>query len=203
MVHSLPDPTINAVKYRQFKTNKWPKRTNRWCWWCFHGFDERPFPLPVQYNKYTKKYKVTGIFCSPNCAMSYARLQYKKNTHFGTVIQYIKQIAKEQYGYSDPITYAPDRELLLELCGHENGMNIKDFRAASRSKKTSLMRLELPYVTCERIVIEDTDHIKTTQEKNKNNTSKSTSSNSLSTSSKNTEYTSNGDRIKLSMYKFN
>ena len=45
------------------------KKTDLYCWWCCHGFDNIPFPLPNKF--YKNKFYVFGVFCSASCALSY------------------------------------------------------------------------------------------------------------------------------------
>jgi len=45
------------------------KKTDLLCWWCGHGFDNTPFPLPEKY--YDNKFYAFGNFCSPSCACAY------------------------------------------------------------------------------------------------------------------------------------
>lgn len=42
------------------------------CYHCHHNFKNKPFFLPIQYNRELKRFKVTGNFCSPNCVKAYA-----------------------------------------------------------------------------------------------------------------------------------
>lgn len=44
----------------------YPKKTDGACFWCAHNFDTIPWGIPLSYED--EKFKLYGIFCSPNCA---------------------------------------------------------------------------------------------------------------------------------------
>jgi len=48
---------------------KWPTNTSISCWWCCHSFDNMPLGLPQK--RLSRKFLVTGCFCSFNCALAY------------------------------------------------------------------------------------------------------------------------------------
>lgn len=50
---------------------EWPKETDIWCWWCCHSFKGMPCFIPTKYDSLRKRFKVTGNFCTWNCAKSY------------------------------------------------------------------------------------------------------------------------------------
>ena len=49
--------------------NVYPERTDIACFWCSHNFDTIPWGIPISYDN--DKFKLFGVFCSPNCACSY------------------------------------------------------------------------------------------------------------------------------------
>ena len=50
---------------------KFKMKTDTCCKWCIHKFDNVPFPYPHNYDHRKGIFKVSGFFCSPNCAMAY------------------------------------------------------------------------------------------------------------------------------------
>lgn len=50
---------------------EWPQSTNVLCWWCCHSFEGMPCFIPTKYDEKRDRWKVTGNFCSWNCAKSY------------------------------------------------------------------------------------------------------------------------------------
>lgn len=56
---------------------KWPKRTNVYCWWDCHPFDTTPVGIPISYNKKFDYFTVYGCFCSFECAMAYKKSDIK------------------------------------------------------------------------------------------------------------------------------
>ena len=56
---------------------KWPKRTNVYCWWDCHPFNNTPVAIPIRYNKRSDTFMVYGCFCSFECAMAYKKSDRK------------------------------------------------------------------------------------------------------------------------------
>ena len=66
------NPTDKTVMRQMHECNKtccWPSSTSIYCWWCSHPFEGHPCALPYEYCD--SKFKVYGIFCSPECAAAY------------------------------------------------------------------------------------------------------------------------------------
>lgn len=59
--------------------NQWPKTSNSACMWDAHEFTYMPWGIPESYDIKTKKFSLSGIFCSPNCALSHI-IATEKNT---------------------------------------------------------------------------------------------------------------------------
>jgi len=103
----------------------WPKKTNVCCWWCCHPFENTPCTLPVRYNEYTKRYTLTGIFCSWNCTRAY---NMEKNDHRSNErSELITFLVKQLSSIKDSIFIkkAPPRQSLKMFGGN---MNINEFR---------------------------------------------------------------------------
>jgi len=60
---------IIKCNYDIIHSNDNIKTNNIACWWCCHSFKTQSFYLPDNY--INEMFHVFGIFCSPNCAMSY------------------------------------------------------------------------------------------------------------------------------------
>ena len=107
------------------KDSTFPTKTNVCCWWCCHKFDTTPCTLPIKYDSYTKKYTVTGLFCSWNCTKSY---NIHKNDHkVFERAQLITLIVKHMYGICNAVNIksAPYRECLKMFGGY---LTIDEFR---------------------------------------------------------------------------
>jgi len=103
----------------------WPEKTNVCCWWCCHPFENAPCALPVKYNQYTKKYTLTGIFCSWNCTRAYnmEKNDHKTNERNELITFLVKQLSCVKD--SILIKKAPPRQILKIFGGN---MNITEFR---------------------------------------------------------------------------
>ena len=52
--------------------------SNTRCYNCHHNFKNSPYFLPIDYCEQTKRFKITGNFCSPNCIKRYALINNVK-----------------------------------------------------------------------------------------------------------------------------
>lgn len=106
----------------------WPEKTSICCWWCTYEFSHSPFPLPVSYNKYEKRFRTRGIFCGPSCAKAYAaNSEFISNVD--AVFRWIEMIAHDYYGYKlEQVVVAPPKEILQKYCG-PSGLTIEKYRA--------------------------------------------------------------------------
>jgi hypothetical protein len=59
-------------------SSKWIENTNCLCFWCCHNFDNIPWGIPLKYED--GEFTLTGIYCSPNCAMA-DLINTEKNTN--------------------------------------------------------------------------------------------------------------------------
>jgi hypothetical protein len=91
------------------------------CYHCHHNFSNKPFFLPIDYSSELKRYKITGNFCSPNCAKAYAfnSKKYDKKTYL------IPQMYRELFGAHYYIKPAPPIQCLKDYGG---SMTIEQFR---------------------------------------------------------------------------
>ena len=53
------------------QTEEWPRRVPIACWYCCHGFDTVPIPLPVAYDERRNVFSTMGWFCSFDCCKSF------------------------------------------------------------------------------------------------------------------------------------
>lgn len=60
-------------------TEQWPKSCTCACLWDSHEFTHMPWGIPESYDIETKKFSLSGVFCSPNCALAYL-IQEERNT---------------------------------------------------------------------------------------------------------------------------
>lgn len=60
----------NIVLLKDMMINEeWCDKTNYWCYWDCHPFENKPFGIPIKYNN--GKFHVYGCFCSMECAVAY------------------------------------------------------------------------------------------------------------------------------------
>jgi len=121
---------IKKIKIYHTLTNvvnneHWPEKTNLCCWWCCHPFENSPCALPVKYNEYTKKYTLTGIFCSWNCTRAYnmEKNDHRSNERNELITFLVKQLSSMKDSIF--IKKAPPRQILKMFGGN---MNITEFR---------------------------------------------------------------------------
>jgi hypothetical protein len=119
MVNKIHDCKIDIVDNN---ICKWKEKTNIYCWWCVHPFDNPPFGLPIKYEN--NKYEVQGCFCSLNCAKAY---NLKENNYrTSEVNSLIEDFRRDLFGVNTlPVLIAPPRQVLKIFGGY---LSIEDFR---------------------------------------------------------------------------
>lgn len=74
MSMSVQDATLEGcTEYRSFETlngGPWPLQSKHACWHCCHAFSCRPVGVPVDDN--ITRFRLTGNFCSIECALAWA-----------------------------------------------------------------------------------------------------------------------------------
>lgn len=111
---------LNKQLERFNRTKEWPETSDILCWWCCHHFEGSPKCVPTSYNATLERFKVTGNFCSWNCAKAFVAYEKPKQlSNLSRLIQFVHGSGD----YSIPI--APPRYLLKAFGGT---MDIEDFR---------------------------------------------------------------------------
>ena len=96
------------------------------CWWCRFLFEGQPFPLPLRYTHSTGKFKTTGYFCSPNCALAYNN-EAKNSGNNYLIIYFIRQLYDPESNVNmDNLIAAPHWKTLKE---YGSTLEISDFRS--------------------------------------------------------------------------
>lgn len=94
------------------------------CYNCHHAFNCIPFYLPIDYCPTSRRYKLYGNFCSPNCVKSYCM----NNKTFGNKSYLVGQFYRTLFGQDFRIKCAPSIFTLKEYGGDKN---IEEFRQLS------------------------------------------------------------------------
>ena len=104
------------------KNKKWPERIFTACLWCCHKFDNIPISLPESYTD--NIFKVSGFFCSFNCAASYnfSLNDTKIWNRYSLLNLLYKKINNCTFV---KIPLAPSREVLKHFGGY---MDIEEYR---------------------------------------------------------------------------
>lgn len=109
--------------------NEWPKTTNIWCWWCCYPFETMPCFIPTKYDSLRARFKITGNFCSWNCAKSYICFDglgsRRKDMHMFTSLMFHLKLPVN-------IKLAPRKEVLKRFGGT---ITIEEFRASFTNRK--------------------------------------------------------------------
>ena len=105
------------------------------CYHCHHNFNNKPFFLPIDYNSESKRFKVTGNFCSPNCVKTYA----SNSKIYENKIYLIGHMYRKLFGANYTIKPAPPIQTLKEYGGK---LSIEEFRANfDNSKQYSIKNI--------------------------------------------------------------
>ncbi len=150
MVNKIHDCNLKIVDNELFK---WKEKTNLWCWWCSHPFDNIPFGLPIKFENNT--YHVQGCFCSLNCAKSY---NIKENNYRTSEVNtLIEDFRRELFGINSmPVSSAPPRQALKVFGGY---LSIDDFRKEFYIMNKSIIHLS-PTIAPVRNIFEEEYHDK-------------------------------------------
>jgi hypothetical protein len=102
------------------KNSEWPEKTNIFCWWCCHPFDNEPVPCPINYNEITDKFLVKGIFCGWSCAAAFSLEKYK-------TLNFVYSLKNNIYSEDEfrKIPIAPDKICLKNFGGP---LSIEEYR---------------------------------------------------------------------------
>jgi hypothetical protein len=99
----------------------WPNKTNIYCYWCCHPFDNIPCGIPEKY--IDGVFHLSECFCSFNCTASYI---FNITTHKKwEKYSLLNLLYKKIYNKNDKIELALNRKLLNIFGGY---MNISEFR---------------------------------------------------------------------------
>jgi hypothetical protein len=106
--------------------NKWLQNTNVACFWCCHGFDHTPWGVPTKYDSSTGVFSLSGIFCSPNCALAHL-LEYEHNNNLlWEKVSLLNLLHYKIYMNDENLVPAPDK-LCLKMFG--GPLAVEEFRA--------------------------------------------------------------------------
>ena len=115
-----------------------PLKTDVYCYWCCHPFDNRPCPLPYKY--IDNVFHVYGCFCSPECATAYNFSQNTLQNDIWERYSLINLLYGKLYNNVDKIKLAAPRNI-LRIFGGE--LNIHEFRKLNKNYKKKFI-LKLP-----------------------------------------------------------
>lgn len=135
------DKEMHILKCYRGKVSFYPIKSEIACWWCCHTFDSIPRFFPTKYDPLRDRYKVSGNFCSWQCAKAFM-LDNNKSNMSSVLTSMIKKI----HGRSYIIKPAPPRQSLKIFGGK---LSIEEFR----NSKEEL------YDVCESVMIFDKDYI--------------------------------------------
>lgn len=125
-----------------------PEWTSGRCLYCAHSFEragengERiptpPVPLPCFHDKRTGQWRVSGMYCSWNCAK--AELLHTQGYACGDGSVLIEQLARQVFKYSGPnITPAPPKARLSYFYPGPDTLTIDEFRKDSAISFTTIV----------------------------------------------------------------
>ena len=122
-ISDTPQHVNKTIKYHRdiYTLGHELSRTNVHCYNCCHPFYNKPFTLPIDFEPDTKRYKVFGNFCSPNCAKRYAM----DDKILCNKVYILSKMCREMYDATYKIKPAPSK-LLLKCFG--GPLSIEQYR---------------------------------------------------------------------------
>jgi hypothetical protein len=133
--------------------NKWLSSTNIACFWDCHCFDHQPWGIPIKFDVHSNKFTLFGIFCSPNCALSY--LLSNESSSLWERISLLNLLNYKVYENDENIIPAPDK-MCLKLFG--GPLDICEFRALTL-KNNKVFNINFPPCNIITPVLEETKKI--------------------------------------------
>lgn len=102
-------------------------KTDIYCYWCCHSFDNSPVFMPCNFKN--DIFTVKGVFCSFECCLSYmsTNSRYSKNIH---LLKYMYYLYTGKKFFRESLVKAPERECLKIFGGP---LCIQEFRNNSNS----------------------------------------------------------------------
>ena len=132
--------------------HKWPTTTNIACYWDCHCFDHTPWGIPIKYNYQTDEFTLFGVFCSPNCAMSYLIVNETNTNLLWEKISLLNFLYYKVYETDENIIPAPDK-ICLKLFG--GSLEPYEFRALT-IKNNKIYNINFPPCLIITPVLEET-----------------------------------------------
>jgi hypothetical protein len=135
--------------------NKWLASTNIACFWDCHCFDHQPWGIPIKFEVQTGKFTLFGIFCSPNCALSYLLANESNTSSLWERVSLLNLLNYKVYENDENIIPAPEK-MCLKLFG--GPLDINEFRALT-IKNNKVFNINFPPCNIVAPVLEETKKI--------------------------------------------
>jgi hypothetical protein len=104
--------------------DNWILKTDIACFWCCHQFDYVPWGIPEKYEN--NHFNLSGLFCTPNCALSYLTSNEHNNIKLWEKISLLNLLYFKVYNEYTDLVPAPDK-MILKLFG--GPFSIEEYRA--------------------------------------------------------------------------
>ena len=130
------------IQFDNSKSSTWLSSTSIYCWWCSHPFSCAPCAIPYEYND--SKFKVYGVFCSPECVAAYIFDNYSNETVWEkySLLNFMYNKLYNQKNLK--IKLAAPRQTLKIFGGN---LNIKHFREYNVNYKKNFNVIVPPLVS--------------------------------------------------------
>lgn len=135
--------------------NKWLESTNIACFWDCHCFDHQPWGIPIKFDVKNGNFTLFGIFCSPNCALSYLLANEGNTYSLWERVSLLNLLNYKVYDNDENIIPAPDK-MCLKLFG--GPLDINEFRALT-IKNNKVFNINFPPCNIITPVLEETKKI--------------------------------------------
>ena len=112
--HTKQISLLNDVCHN-VNNSKWLEKTDCLCFWCSHTFDNTPWGIPTKYDG--EEFTLTGIYCSPNCAMADLVHNEKNTNKLWEQIVLLNLLHHKIYDTDENIVPAPDKICLKAFGG--------------------------------------------------------------------------------------
>ncbi len=136
-------------------SKKWPESTQIACYWDCNTFNHTPWGIPTKYNYNTCEFTLFGVFCSPNCAMSYIMANEPNTNTLWERISLLNLLYYKIFETDENIIPAPDKLCLKTFGGI---LDIDEFRALT-IKNNKIYNINFPPCHIITPVLEETKKI--------------------------------------------
>lgn len=125
------------------ESERWPQRTQVFCWWDSHPFTTMPIAIPTSYNQVNQSFCVYGCFCSFQCALAYKKYDRNLDSVDTSLLYFFfNKITNNKVNLSN-LKPAPPRQMLSIFGG---SLSIDQYRDFAKDRNLTYDMITYPLI---------------------------------------------------------